>query len=317
MSAVPYLLKLTARLADGLAALSPDDRRRFSDFLRSNQNADGGFSGREGGSDLYYTGFALRSLAILDALSADVCSRAADYLDSCRHQQTGIADFFSFLYSCALVELGGGPNVLAASPADWPARVATLLESFRTPDGGYAKAIGNASGSTYNTFLVALCHELLAKEIRQPEAIVAFIVSRHREDGGFVEIAPMRRSGANPTAAAIATLQMLDENAAAASALAEYRGAACAFYAGLVSVEGGYRANARVPLADLLSTFTSLWTLEQLGESFDAVQAAAYVRALATDAGGFRGGHWDEQTDVEYTFYGLGSLALLQSPPTP
>ena len=26
--------------------------------------------------------------------------------------------------------------------------------------------------------------------------------------------------------------------------------------------------------------------------------------------GGFRGGLWDDRTDVEYTFYGLGTLAL-------
>ena len=40
-------------------------RRRHTDYLTAAQNPDGGFPGREGGSDLYYTGFALRSLAVL------------------------------------------------------------------------------------------------------------------------------------------------------------------------------------------------------------------------------------------------------------
>ena len=37
---------------------------------------------------------------------------------------------------------------------------------------------------------------------------------------------------------------------------------------------------------------------------------------LEFPTGGFRGASWDEQADVEYTFYGLGILGLLWSPPT-
>jgi hypothetical protein len=39
-----------------------------------------------------------------------------------------------------------------------------------------------------------------------------------------------------------------------------------------------------------------------------------YVRSLEKAGGGFRGGLWDEGDDVEYTFYGLGALALLSRP---
>ena len=34
---------------------------------------------------------------------------------------------------------------------------------------------------------------------------------------------------------------------------------------------------------------------------------------LEFPSGGFRGAEWDEQADVEYTFYGLGILGLLWS----
>jgi geranylgeranyl transferase type-2 subunit beta len=40
-------------------------------------------------------------------------------------------------------------------------------------------------------------------------------------------------------------------------------------------------------------------------------QAFHYVKSLEQSEGGFLGGAWDEATDVEYTFYGLGSLAIL------
>jgi len=73
------------------------------------------------------------------------------------------------------------------------------------------------------------------------------------------------------------------------------------------------RANGRAPLADLLSTFTGAWTLEQLGAlaRIDTNAARRYAQALEPSSGGFRGGLWDERSDVEYTFYGLGVLALL------
>ena len=44
--------------------------------MAARQNPDGGYSGREGESDLYYTGFALRGLAVLGALTPAICERA-------------------------------------------------------------------------------------------------------------------------------------------------------------------------------------------------------------------------------------------------
>jgi geranylgeranyl transferase type-2 subunit beta len=77
--------------------------------------------------------------------------------------------------------------------------------------------------------------------------------------------------------------------------------------------EGGLRANARAPLADLLSTFTAAWTLDQLGAlgRLDTASVLDFAHSLEQPGGGFRGGLWDDGSDVEYTFYGLGVLGLL------
>jgi geranylgeranyl transferase type-2 subunit beta len=311
MALEPYLSRLTARLADAIARLPADLRARHVAYLRAAQNPDGGFSGREGGSDLYYTGFALRSLAVLDALTPEVSQRAAGFLRRSLTEQASVVDFFSLLYACLLVQSAGGPDVLADSPADWPMRVAQTLASFRTADGGYAKTIGGASGSTYHTFLVALCYQLLGQPVPHLSEVVRFVTSRRREDGGFVEIAPMRRSGTNPTAAAVGLLQMASEELP--GALDEVRDGVCDFLAGMTSPEGGLRANGRAPLADLLSTFTASWTLDQLGDlkRLDTEQVRRYAWSLERPEGGFHGGLWDTGCDVEYTFYGLGVLALL------
>jgi geranylgeranyl transferase type-2 subunit beta len=311
MHSEPYLPRLTARLADGVARLPQEVCNRHAAYLTAAQNADGGFSGREGGSDLYYTGFALRGLAVLDALTPEVCERAAGYLRDSLARQASVVDFFSLLYSCLLVQAGGGPDVLANAPADWPERVAATLESFRTADGGYTKSTGGASGSTYHTFLVGLCYQLLGRPVPHAADIVRFVASRRREDGGYVEIAPMRRSGTNPTAAAIGLLQLVEDEAPALTP--ELRDGTVTFLADMASPEGGLRANGRAPLADLLSTFTAAWTVEQLGElhRLETEQVLAFAWSNERADGGFQGGLWDEGRDVEYTFYGLGILSLL------
>jgi geranylgeranyl transferase type-2 subunit beta len=310
MTTPPYLPRLTARLADGLARVPAASRQRHVSYLRANQNPDGGFSGREGDSDLYYTGFALRGLAVLDALTPDVYEPAARFLRGRLQGQTSVVDFFSLLYASLLVQASGGPDVLAGSASDWPDRVAATLESFRTADGGYAKGPGGNSGSTYHSFLVALCYQLLGRDVPQPERAVSFVLSRRRDDGGFVEIAPMRRSGTNPTAAGVGLLQVVEPEVFAR--MPEVRDGVVEFLLEAASPEGGLRANGRVPLADLLSTFTGSWTLAELGavDRLDVAEVRGYALAVERDEGGFKGGLWDEGFDVEYTFYGLGVLGL-------
>jgi geranylgeranyl transferase type-2 subunit beta len=303
----PYLTRLTNRLLEGIERLPADLRERHVTYLLASQNPDGGFSGREGGSDLYYTGFALRSLAVLQSLNPELCSKAADFLRTKMAGSAGVVDFFSLVVSCYLVPLGGGPDVLADAPADWRDRVASTLDSFRAPDGGYGKTPGALYGSTYTSFLVALCLQLLDRPIPESTRLAAFVKSRRRGDGGYVEISAMKRSGTNPTAAGIGLLQILgecDENATTGTA---------DFLVALPSpYEGGLRANDRIPAADLLSTFTGGWTLDQLGAAnrLDWNAVRSYAEECERPIGGFRGGLWDDQTDVEYTFYGLGTLAL-------
>ncbi|WP_449369391.1 prenyltransferase/squalene oxidase repeat-containing protein [Tuwongella immobilis] len=303
-----YLHSLTMRLLEGAEKLPAHLRDRHVRYLNASQNPDGGYSGRAGGSDLYYTGFALRALAMLQSLDMDRCTRTANFLTQRIQQPASAIDLFSFLVSSVLVTLGGGTDVLAAAPADWRDRVSATLEAHRTPDGGYAKLPNSPSGSTYHTFLIALAYQILERPLPNLDQAITFILSRRRDDGGFVEIAPMRRSGANPTAAAIGFLET------ASAITPEIRTSVVDFFAGLVSeFEGGYRANDRIPTADLLSTFTVVWSLLQMngGDRIDLEAVRSYVLSLEAKAGGFQGGLWDNAVDVEYTFYGLGTLAAL------
>ncbi len=302
-----YLEDLTIRLAMGVAAIPEERREKIAGYFLSGQNADGGFSGREGASDLYYTGFALRSLAILGQLYDQPAERAADFLASRLTRQETIVDFLSLVYGASLLENAAGIDVYANASPQWRDSVSDTLEELRRDDGGYAKAARGAASSTYHTFLVILCRQLIDRPLPNPARAVEFLMSQQAEYGGCREIRASKRAGANPTAAAVGGLRILN------SLNKETRESTIGFLLEMNTDEGGMRANTRIPFADLLSTFTCMLTLEDLDaiHELDLPALRRYVDSMATTDGGFRGAELDPENDIEYSFYGLGALALL------
>lgn len=309
MPADSYLFRLAARLQSGAALFDEQRRARHAEFIRARQQSDGGFVGRDGDSDLYYTSFAVRSLTMLDGLDETVVRPLAEYLRPLDWRRLGVIDLMNWLWLALTVQVAAGVDLIGDAADDWPDQIAARLESVRSPDGGYAKSSEGASGSTYHTFLVVLTYEMLGRLPPRPGALTQFLYDRQRDDGGFVEIAPMRRSGTNPTAAAAAVLHLLgamDD---------DIREGIREFLRSVRSDEGGFQANSRIPFADGLSTFTALLTLQdlQLVTPEDEARIRRYVEAnLEFPNGGFRAATWDEAADVEYTFYGLATLALLR-----
>lgn len=303
-----YLQDLTLRLAIGAANIDPTMRERHAAWLCSQQRDDGGFAGREGESDPYYTAFALRGLLVLGALDEAVGNRAARFLRDRLSHRESIIDLISLIFAAAICELSVGAVVIDDDDDAWRTNVAELLASLRTSDGGFAKTPEGRAGSTYQTFLSVLCHELIEIDVPKPDSIVGFIVSQAHPDGGFLEIRAAKRPGVNPTAAAIGTLKTLGQ------LQPESHGATIDFVAEMQSDEGGLSANTRIPFADLLSSCTGLITLADLQATehvnVDAIRK--YALSMQSPAGGFTGFALDQTADVEYTFYGLATLALCE-----
>lgn len=308
MSELPYLIRLGNRLAEGLADLADERKRRHREFVLSFQSVDGGFRGRDGDSDLYYTSFAVRSLMMLGGMDESSAQLVGNYLNEHDYQSLNVIDLMNWLATALAIQVNSGIDLLKDVDDGFAGAIQEKLESVRTQDGGYAKAVEGASGSTYHSFLVLLTYQLVGLAQPRPNALTQFIYDRQRDDGGFVEIGPMRRSGTNPTAAACAMLVELD------AIDDEIRQDVREFLKEVRSDEGGFQANSRVPFADSLSTFTGLLTCRDLSLK-PLLNTDAVLRWLTTQlefpTGGFRAATWDEQADVEYTFYGLALLSLL------
>jgi len=305
-----YLIQLADRVSRGLKRIPMHNIERHREFLLTQQTAAGGFRGREGDADLYYSGFAVRALAVTGGIPDSILPLLTAYLRQSSPALTGPIDLLSWLYAALVVQASGGDDLLEDMPRDFPDQVISSLTTLRTADGGFAKSHEGALGSTYQSFLVSLILELLGKPMPRKNAMIQFLFDRQRDDGGFVEIAPMKRSGTNPTAAAVALLRNL--NAIDQEIADDVLG----FLTDVVSTEGGFQANTRIPFADGLSTFTGLLTAQDLGrrDIISPDKILHYVQSsLELPEGGFRGASWDQQADAEYTFYGLGILGLLFS----
>jgi geranylgeranyl transferase type-2 subunit beta len=295
------------RLASGLGQWDERTRQRHSAWLLNKQQVDGGFPGREGGSDLYYTSFALRSLSILGELHGEPADLAAAFLGSRLQSRQSVIDALSLIYSAAMLESSAGLDIFANVSTDWRQNITAWIETLRRDDGGYAKGSEGIASSTYQTFLVLLCLQLLDLPIPNPDQVITFLLSQRGQDGGFREIRASKRSGTNPTAAAVGALRILGQMTD------ELRDGVIDCLSDMQTDEGGLRANSRIPIADLLSTFTGLWTITDLGagDVLDIDAIRKYALSLEDQAGGFRGAELDFACDVEYTFYGLGTLALV------
>jgi geranylgeranyl transferase type-2 subunit beta len=298
-----YLAGLASSLAAGLKALPDSFRARHSEYLLSAQRPDGGFAGRQGGSDIYYTMFALRSAELLLPAEEGLWRGAARYAENLAAPPRDMVECFCLLHIRRLLA--------ARTPGRGDGRCAEIMELVarsRAPDGGYARFPGGEA-TLYPTFLAALCAELSGSEFPGASDAAAFVSSRRCADGGYADSAG-GEGATNPASAALALLGLFG------SREAESRpGAADAvgFLAAMQRPEGGVAACAGAPEADLLSTFTAAVALAGM-DALSRVKLAPIARfaqSLQSPEGGFRGSEADDAPDVEYTYYGLGTLALL------
>ena len=294
-----------ARLAEPLLGDSADLVRRF---LARQRHADGGFSDRNGKSDLYYTVFGLDSLL---SLRADIDWRLTErYLLG-----FGSGEDLDFVHLCCLVR--GWSVVAYVHPqATIPLAVRDTalkrLAAHRAADGGFHPLVGAACGTAYGAFLAVGAYQDLKESVPAAADLVESFRGLETRDGAWTNEVlalpagskAMEMGSTNATAAAVAVLRQLR--------LPIHRDVG-RWLLDRVHSSGGFLAMPMAPIPDLLSTATALHALAALERSTDGVQERCldYIDTLWTNEGSFHG-NWTEDTlDTEYTFYGLLALGHL------
>jgi prenyltransferase beta subunit len=271
------------------------------EFLRRQLAPNGGFRGRDGRSDLYYTVFGLEaSLALGVELPRE---RISAYL-----QGFGAGDSLDLVHLTSLIRCQAGTSECCARTAG-PARDSTIghLLTYRSQDGGFNTVAGAPRGSVYGCFLALGACQDLDLNPADVDAVAESVRSLQVSDGGYSNEPAVTVSVTPATAAAISILHYLKRPVPEA---------AVRWLLDRVGRQGGFAAipsagNLAVP--DLLSTATALFALARVGAlAPDAREKhLGYLDSLWSPQGGFRGHRADEIVDCEYTYYGLLSLGIL------
>ena len=318
MSKPLYLDMLDEMLRSGTDGLSDSFCTSQLQFVAAQQEKDGGFRGRQGSSDLYYTDFALRTLFLLDP-AHPAFKKAADYVFSSpgitKSPPPTLVDCFSILnIRRMLKKCPEAVEVITRNDIvdDFdPEAIQKTLLQHEAIDGGFARSPGDRETSAYRTFLAALCYSMLDEELPERDNAIEALQKLKRPDGGYAEMSNQAVSQTNATAAAVAFLMM-------SNAFTEEEAATTIrFLANMQCEDGGFRAHAAAPFGDLLSSFTGYLTLSGIEgvENIDAAALGRFLRERAATSGGFLACDGDAEADVEYSYYGLGLLALLRSSP--
>ncbi len=263
-------------------------------FVRSRQDADGGFQDRGGRSDLYYTVFGLDGLAAL---------QAALPLEAVRGFILGFGDgeALDFVHLCCLARIWS-----YFPEAERPGGLLERVEAWRTRDGGYHQRPGAPHTSAYGAMLAGAAY--LDWNRRPPRSLrLAWSLRALRTADGAWANEPGLAEGSTTATAAAVTFYRHTPVAPPAEL--------GAWLLAQAHPDGGFKAFSRAPLPDLLSTAVALHALDGLQADFSHLKEGMldYIDSLWNAEGGFHG-HWaDHDLDVEYTYYGLlalGHLAL-------
>jgi hypothetical protein len=267
-------------------------------YVRSQQNADGGFRDREGVSDLYYTCFAIDALTALQVPLPEESIRA--FLES-KLADPGDLDF---VHLCCLARgfsaLAKPPPVASLAP------VYEAIERYRTPDGGYNQSEENETGSAYACFLAYGAYADHRLALPDPDGVARCLDSLKVPGGAWANDVELPIPNVPATAAAVTLCRNLRRPIPAETA---------GWILNSWHPSGGFLPFPGAPMPDLLSTAVALHALDGLQAGFTARKDPLldFVDSLWTAAGGFHGTWDEEEFDIEYTYYGLlalGHLAL-------
>ncbi|HOB98717.1 MAG TPA: prenyltransferase/squalene oxidase repeat-containing protein [Verrucomicrobiota bacterium] len=289
---------LEQALARAAASLDTQARTALRAFVRAQLAADGGFRGRSGDGDLYYTVFGLECAR---ALEIDVPVEPIR-----RFVESRLDASLDFVHLTCLVRC---IEILApdGAPLACGAGLSERLARHACAEGGYHRHPARRRGSVYESFIGALAAESLREALPNPGGLGAILAGLGKASGGFVNSEGWGVASTPASAAALLLLHELGEPLPPKSV---------AWLLGQQRAGGGFAAAPLAPISDLLSTATALHALNRIG----ALQGVAIDRCLDfvtgcwDDSGGFHAHAFDRRPDCEYAFYGLLALGNLVAP---
>lgn len=277
-------------------------------FLLGQMNEDGGFQGRDGKSDIYYTLFGIEGLMALQV--ALPLERLHGYLSKFTQPEA-----LDFVHLCCLVRAW---SACGGIDPEFAIKLGRRLDEFRTPVGGYHQRLGASHCSAYGCLLgydtlLGLEGYLGDQKGASPLSalgeslaanLTACLSALRAQDGGYAN-EPGLPFGTTPATAAATSLHRHLRRQADPQLVT--------WLLQQANSEGGFRASPQAPMPDLLSTAVALHALDGLQADYRFLKEPCldFIDTLWSSDGGFHGNWADDTLDCEYTYYGLLALGHL------
>jgi prenyltransferase beta subunit len=275
-------------LRQGANRLSRDAQRRIREYAASQTDESGFFMNRHQQPDIYYTAFGL---TVAQALGMKIDrKKIGQSLGNCRPDTSDLVHFASYIRSLLALAWMDTPG--------WLSWIRYRALCFRTTLPAFPTVPHDDPQSPYTRFVLLSLREDLLCGRSGWKAIPEALEDYRTPGGGYANVRRASCASTNATAAALSVRGQLRG----------YRpDGDVTFLRDMQDDSGGFAATQRTPAPDLLSTATALFTLYNYGLS-PRTDPGDFVEAHWMDSGGFAATLPDDDSDMEYTFYGLLAL---------
>lgn len=300
-------MKLLNTLQRGKEQLNKEALDRIAGFVESQRTEEESFKNKSGKADLYYTLFGW-ILSYILGITLDR-KKMTSYLSQQDIKSLDLIHYAAFMRCRVIKQLieGGKAGLFLRSLFSTEIRLLDEFEDLphsdmQSPytqfiwlslleDTGQMKKF-KLPGSKFKV------SDSKFKDHCESETLNFEFSPYHVNSGGFMNTRDGLTATTNATVAALAVKGQL----------AGYKEIKDVFYLrDLQGESGGFGAAKVSPVPDLLSTATSLFMLSCYGIK-PKYPARDFIEAHWLDSGGFSATLLDDESDVEYTFYGLLAL---------
>lgn len=298
----PFYVQMIQLLQQAVALLDEQGRDEILNFILSQQHEDGGFCDRGGRSDLYYSLFGLLILRALDeseeksavlgqpkespAVGTSHHHLVGDAMLKLKHftRMRSAAEVPGFIERCCLVLL----------QKELKLKKSARLKAFWSLVRSFWKERSSINLS-YRSFVLFLTLDALF-----PVSAVIKLPARRM----MAQTVVNEHSPCSEVAANVFLQKLINQKNTKDEEL--LRSFACQ--------TGGFKAFLHMGHADMLSTAVALFALNYSGADLRLLKPST-LDFIQTNyfSGAFLSGDDDQTADVEYTFYGLLALGVLDN----
>ncbi len=270
-------------------------------YFKSKLTPEGGFADKIGNPDLYYSLFGLSCSYILQ-LNLPF-SNTKEWLDSFIPENLGLIELSSLAkcYSILSILNSSKPEISNEKIKN----IARAANRFRTENNSFSLN-GKGPGAPYSVFLAMNLFQDLGLEIENVSSLKLALKNYLQPDGRFADPNGSGAGILNSTVAGLLCWRQFTGEILPQS-VDWINGQRCR--------SGGFKADPKAQLPDMLSTAVALFALKICKTDFSSFfkKSREFVQDHWTSDGSFSATLLDEEGDCEYTYYGLLSLGAVSN----